>query len=237
MPCETCLLEQPEVESLALATLAERLERCDGCPHIGGPGRVLVRRLRESATAVRRAINQARKAELELAELNKDVARYESRISVLESTQKAALLEVDADLRDKAEKLEHKQAELLAVSTPILAVWDGIVVAPLIGHIDAERARRLQENLLETVRASRARRAILDLTGVSEVDAATADNLLQIARAVRLLGAEVILTGLRPDIARMFVDLDVDLSGLRTIHALQDALQWFLAAPSRPRVV
>jgi rsbT co-antagonist protein RsbR len=136
--------------------------------------------------AVRRALvaasrsrsTSARKAESERAELEREVERYESRIAKLEALQKVAVLEADADLRAKAEQLARKQAELLEVSTPVLAVWDGLVVAPMIGRVDAARARHLQEGLLAAVRERRARQAIVDLTGVREVALETADSLL-----------------------------------------------------------
>lgn len=233
MRCETCLLEQPEAATAALPTLVQRLERCDECPHLAGPGRVLVERLREAATSARRTANSARKAESERAELEREVERYESRIAKLEALQKVAVLEADADLRAKAEQLARKQAELLEVSTPVLAVWDGLVVAPMIGRVDAARARHLQEGLLAAVRERRARQAIVDLTGVREVDLETADSLLQISRAVRLLGAEVVLTGLHAALAHTFVELGADLSAVRTMQSLRDALRAFLARPRR----
>ncbi len=232
MRCETCLLTGPEAATLTLPALVERLERCEGCPHLEGPARgLVVGRLRESASALRRASNQARKAELERAELERDLARYEARISKLEEAQKAAVLEADADLRAQAELLQRREAELLEVWAPILAVWDGLVVAPVIGHVDAARAGRLQEGILSAVRASRARQVIVDLTGVHAVDVEIADHLTRIARSVRLLGSEVVLTGLRPTIASALVGIGADLTSLRTMHSLREALRAFLAAP------
>lgn len=231
MRCETCLLTRPEAATLALQALVERLERCEGCPHLEGPARGLLGRLRESASALRRATNQARKAELERAELEREAARYEARISKLEEAQKAAVREADADLRAQAELLQRREAELLEVWAPILAVWEGLVVAPVIGHVDAARAGRLLEGILSAVRASGARQVIVDLTGVHAVDVEIADHLSRIARSVRLLGGEVVLTGLRPAIAATLVGIGADLTALRTMHSLREALRAFLAAP------
>lgn len=235
MRCETCLLEHPDGAALALPAFLDRLTRCDGCPHVSGEAasplvQLLVRRQREAATALRRAGNQARKAENALAELGREVERYESRIAVLEETQKTAVLETAADLRAQAEVIARKEAELLAVSTPLIAVWDDVVVVPVIGRIDAARAARLMTGLLDEVRRSAAKLAILDLTGALGLDGAATEHLIRVARAVRLLGADVTLTGIGAETARTLVALGCDLSGLRTTRTLREALRLFIRA-------
>src|SRR5690606_19838895 len=114
---------------------------------------------------------------------------------------------------------------ILSLSTPIIQVWSGILVLPLVGALDAARADALMSGLLESVVARGARHAILDLTGVSEVDGPRADHLLRVVRAARLLGAEVLLSGMRPQVARAVADLDLRFEGLRTASSLEEALR------------
>lgn len=235
MRCETCLLERPDGDSLPLAEFLDRLTRCDGCPHVRGEAasplvQRLVRRQQEAATALRRNGNRARKAEAALAELGREVERYESRIAVLEEMQKMAVLETAADLKAQAEVIARKEAELLAVSTPIIAVWDDVVVVPVIGRLDAGRAERLRAGLLAEVRRSAARHAIVDLTGALGLDAVACEHLLRVTRAVRLLGADVTLTGIGPEAAQSLVTSGCDLAGLRTTRTLREALRLFVRA-------
>lgn len=119
------------------------------------------------------------------------------------------------------EVIRAQAAALAELSTPLIPVSDQLVVMPLIGTIDARRAEQVIDTLLSGITTRRAGTAILDITGVSGVDAQTADMLLRAARAVRLLGAQVMLTGIRPDVARMFVELGVDLQRIRTYGSLQ----------------
>ena len=127
------------------------------------------------------------------------------------------------------EKLESEvivaQAEALAeLSTPLLPIWDDVRVLPLIGVVDARRITHLIEVLLEGVSAARAKVAILDLTGVSSLDIEAADGLLRAARSVRLLGAEVVLTGLRPEVVRTLVALRADFRGMTTCRTLESGI-------------
>jgi anti-anti-sigma regulatory factor len=235
MRCETCLFEHPDGASLPLPEFLDRLAGCDGCPHVRGEAasplvQLLVRRQREAATALRRAGNRARKAEAALAELGREVDRYESRLAVLEELQKTAVLETAADLKAQAETIARKEAELLAVSTPIIAVWDDVVVVPVIGRLDELRAERLRTALLAEVHRSAAKHAILDLTGALGLGEAACEHLLRVTRAVRLLGADVTLTGIGPEAARSLVTSGGDLAGLRTTRTLREALRLFVRA-------
>lgn len=117
--------------------------------------------------------------------------------------------------------IESQQALLAELSTPLIPVAEGVLVMPVIGSVDSARAERIMETLLEGVTRLRARAVILDITGARELDARAADALLGVARAVRLLGAEAILTGIGPTIAELLVDLDIDLRGLVTFGSLR----------------
>lgn len=136
----------------------------------------------------------------------------------------------DITAQKQAEVLVREQKELLErMSSPIIPIAAGVVVLPLIGQFDAGRAQRVLDGVLSGVALHTARVVILDITGVSTADAGFAGSLLQISRAVRLLGAEVVVTGVTPSIARILVGLGIDLRGLVTRGTLQDGVAFALA--------
>lgn len=123
------------------------------------------------------------------------------------------------------EEVIRVQDELLAqLSTPLIPLNPRVVLMPLVGDMDAKRARRTLEALLRGLERTRAPVAIIDITGVSNVDAHVADTLVAAARAARLLGTEVILTGIRAGVARTLVRLGTDLAGLHTRKSLQEGI-------------
>ena len=122
--------------------------------------------------------------------------------------------------------IEAQAAVLRELSTPLIPLADGVVALPLIGSIDTARAQQVLESLLQGVSKEGARIAILDITGVPIVDTQVANALLQAAQAVRLLGAQVILTGIRPEVAQTLVGLGVDFSGLVTLSTLQSGITY-----------
>jgi rsbT co-antagonist protein RsbR len=121
--------------------------------------------------------------------------------------------------------IDSQRQALAELSTPLIPVARGVLVMPLIGTIDAARADRIIEVLLAGVAAQRARTVLLDITGVRELDGAVAGRLLRAARSVELLGAEAILTGIGPELARTLVDLGVDLGGLVTLGDLHSGVR------------
>jgi PAS domain S-box-containing protein len=123
------------------------------------------------------------------------------------------------------EQIIHAQAATLAeLSTPLIPITDRALVMPLIGAVDSQRAQRVFDTLLRGVERSRAQIVILDVTGVPAVDAQVASVLVHAARALRLLGTQVLLTGIRPEVAEMLIGLGVDLSGIVTHNTLQDGI-------------
>jgi len=123
------------------------------------------------------------------------------------------------------EETIHAQAAALAeLSTPLIPINDQVVVMPLVGKVDTRRAQDVMETLLHGVAASGAQVAILDITGVPVVDTQIANVLVQAAQAVKLLGAQAVLTGIRPEVAQTLVDLDVDLKGIVTHSTLQSGI-------------
>ena len=111
------------------------------------------------------------------------------------------------------------------LATPIIEVWDGVLTMPIVGLVDTARAAEIMDNLLQAVTRSRAGFAILDLTGVEVVDTGTASHLIQLIGALRLLGAEGILTGIHATVAQTMVSLGIDLSNVIVHATLRDALK------------
>jgi PAS domain S-box-containing protein len=131
----------------------------------------------------------------------------------------------DLTERKQIEELVARQAqEILEVSTPVVQVWPGVVVAPLIGLLDDRRAEQLMGLLLHAVEKTRAAVALVDITGVPMIDTQTAQHLITMVTAVRLLGAQVVLTGIRPALAQTLVHLGIDLSHMVTRPSLAGGL-------------
>jgi PAS domain S-box-containing protein len=124
----------------------------------------------------------------------------------------------------KEQMIEAQQAALRELSTPLLPLTEGVLAMPLIGLIDSVRASEILETLLQGIRSQRAHTAILDITGVREVDVQTASALVNAARAARLLGARVILTGVSPAVARTLVTLNESLDGIAVLATLASGI-------------
>jgi anti-anti-sigma regulatory factor len=127
---------------------------------------------------------------------------------------------------DQQQIIQLQAAALRELFTPMIPISDDVMAMPLVGAVDTRRAQQVIEVLLQGVAASRARIVILDITGVPLVDTQVANALLQAARSVRLLGAQVLLTGIRPEVAQTLVGLGVDLGGLVTRATLQDGITY-----------
>ncbi|MBK9258690.1 MAG: PAS domain-containing protein [Polyangiaceae bacterium] len=130
------------------------------------------------------------------------------------------------ELEARLALIERQQAVIRDLETPIIQVWDKVLTLPMIGIVDSKRAARLMDDLLQMVVRTSARFAILDLTGVEIVDTATASYLVQMIHAIRLLGAEGILTGIRPSVAQTVISLGVDLKGIPTHGTLRHGLAY-----------
>lgn len=128
---------------------------------------------------------------------------------------------------DKAREsiIARQQDELMELSVPVIRLWDGVLCLPIIGVLDSSRALLLTERLLEAIAETNAGMAIIDITGVPTVDTATAQHLMKTVQAVRLMGAECVISGIRPAIATTIVGLGIDLSGIVTRFSLGEALR------------
>lgn len=142
-------------------------------------------------------------------------------IGALDITERAGAMEARRRAEMQEEIIRAQQATLSALATPVIPITDDTLVTPLVGTLDASRMEQLMSVLLSEVERRQASTAIVDITGVPRVDAIVADMLLRAAQAVRLLGARVILTGIRPEVAQVLVGLDVDLRSIVTHATLQ----------------
>ncbi len=151
----------------------------------------------------------------------------EAHRSVDPVTGKPATLLLQVDVTDSRQlrlTMERQAQQLLELSVPILDVGHGVLAVPLIGTLDQERSGVLATRLLPEVTVRRARCVILDLTGVDGLEAVGAESLLQVARALQLLGTRPILTGIRPALAELLIRRGVDLGGILTLRSLYEGL-------------
>ncbi|XXY51689.1 STAS domain-containing protein [Sorangium sp. So ce269] len=137
--------------------------------------------------------------------------------------------EVVTERKRLEDTLRMQAKTLVEMSTPIVPISQGVLVLPLVGVLDTARAQQMMESLLGKVVERQARVAIIDVTGVPHIDTSSANALLQVARAVRLLGAQVVLTGIRPEVSRAIVGLDIDLVGIVTRRDLQSGIAFATA--------
>jgi rsbT co-antagonist protein RsbR len=134
-----------------------------------------------------------------------------------------------ADLAETKQRNRARALEILGMlrerSTPIIAVWDGVLALPVIGTVDAQRSAEMMGTLLARVVAEKASHVVIDITGVSAVDTQTVDHFARMANAVRLLGAKCFLAGISPTIAQTLAQLGIDTTSVHTVQRLSDALK------------
>ena len=142
------------------------------------------------------------------------------------STLRLVLL--DVALRSTLDTISSQREQLTELSTPVIKLWDGILAIPLIGTLDSMRSQVATESLLQAILDQKATVAILDITGVPTVDTMVAQHLLKTAMAARLMGADCVISGIRPQIAHTMVQLGIDLGEVATRARLSDALAYAL---------
>jgi rsbT co-antagonist protein RsbR len=150
-----------------------------------------------------------------------ELAEITWSINVLLDTFGLFTMEVYQKSREQV--ISRQQQELLELSTPVVELWDGVLALPLIGTLDSARTQVVMENLLQKIVDSGAAIAIIDITGVPTVDTLVAQHLLKTVAAARLMGADCIISGIRPQIAQTIVHLGVNLSNVITKSTLADA--------------
>jgi rsbT co-antagonist protein RsbR len=136
----------------------------------------------------------------------------------------------ERELREKLDLIERQSATIRSLATPIIQVWDEVLCLPVIGVVDSTRTAEMMQGLLEAIVREQARYAIVDLTGVEVVDTSTADHLIQLFRAAKVLGVDSVLCGIRPAVAQTVVALGLELGSVKTMRSLRDALTWCIRA-------
>ncbi|HVK48721.1 MAG TPA: STAS domain-containing protein [Pseudobacter sp.] len=135
------------------------------------------------------------------------------------------VLTFDTFIKGREEVILRQTDEIAEISTPVIRVWDGILALPIIGTLDSSRTQVVMENLLQEIVDSGSSIAILDISGVPAVDSLVAQHLIKTVAATKLMGAECIISGIRPEIAQTVVHLGIDLSGVVTKASLAAALR------------
>jgi rsbT co-antagonist protein RsbR len=163
-----------------------------------------------------------------------DTTELFTEISVIsEFLDKLALHTTDSYIHGRDQIIARQQEEMLELSTPVVTLWDGIVALPLIGTLDSARTQVVMESLLQAIVQTNSRFAIIDITGVPTVDTLVAQHLLKTITAARLMGAECILSGIRPQIAQTIVHLGINLEDVITKSKLADAFRLALERSGR----
>jgi rsbT co-antagonist protein RsbR len=142
-----------------------------------------------------------------------------------ELIDKLGIYATEAYMRSREEVIVRQQQELLELSTPVVKLWHGILALPLIGSLDSARTQVVMQNLLQQILTSEAEIAIIDITGVPTVDTLVAQHLMKTVAAARLMGADCIISGVRPQIAQTIVHLGVELGDVVTRATLADAFR------------
>jgi rsbT co-antagonist protein RsbR len=155
----------------------------------------------------------------DFALLNRILDAYEPAANRIANTVAVSFVQ------ERERTIRQQQEAIRELSTPVLQVRDRLLILPIIGVIDPQRARQLTEQLLRGIRTNRAKLVVIDITGVAAMDSNVANHLVQTVEASRLLGATVIVTGLSPEIAQTLVNIGVDLSKIITVGDLQGGIE------------
>jgi len=160
-------------------------------------------------------------------ELNADpAAMYEESLKISRLMDSLTVVTFETFIKGREEVILRQTDEITEISTPVIRVWDGILALPIIGTLDSARTQVVMENLLQEIVATGSSIAILDISGVPAVDSLVAQHLIKTVSATRLMGAECIISGIRPEIAQTVVHLGIDLSNIITKASLASALAY-----------
>jgi rsbT co-antagonist protein RsbR len=185
-------------------------------------------------------------AELRAAHGNDAQALFEDTLRFTTAIEQLGIYTMDVYQQSREEVIVRQQEEMLELSTPVVKLWEGVLALPLIGTLDSARTSVVMEALLQRIVETGSEIAIIDITGVPTVDTLVAQHLLKTVAAARLMGADCIISGIRPQIAQTIVHLAIDLSQVVTKATLAEALAVALkrsgfaitkAAPAVPATV
>jgi anti-anti-sigma regulatory factor len=144
--------------------------------------------------------------------------------------QKRAEEESARALEALADANEAKEEQIQQLSTPVIEVWDGILVTPVIGVVDGERGTQIMRTLLDACSEIRARGVIIDIPGIEVIDENTALHLIRMSKAIQLLGARPVISGVSPEVAKIMIHTDVASERIKTVRSLKEGLHYFLPA-------
>ncbi len=150
---------------------------------------------------------------------------YTDSLKVSKIIDNMTILTFEGYIKGREDVIARQTDEITEISTPVIRVWDGVVALPIIGTLDSSRTQVIMENLLVQIVETGSTIAILDISGVPAMDTLVAQHLIKTVSATRLLGAECIISGIRPEIAQIVVHLGIDLSNIITKSTLANALQ------------
>jgi rsbT co-antagonist protein RsbR len=150
---------------------------------------------------------------------------YESARELNQLLDSLSITTFETFIKGREEVIMRQTDEISEISTPVIRVWDGVVALPIIGTLDSMRTQTVMESLLQEIVATGSSIAILDISGVPAVDSLVAQHLIKTVSATRLMGAECIISGIRPEIAQTIVHLGIDLSSIKTKATLASALK------------
>jgi rsbT co-antagonist protein RsbR len=163
------------------------------------------------------------------AQIRSSIAKPEDQVDELWNAtlllDKLGLLTTELYQKSRESVILRQQEEMMELSTPVVKLWDGVLALPIIGTLDSSRTQTIMESLLERIVETGSELAIIDITGVPTVDTLTAQHLLKTVTAARLMGAECIISGIRPQIAQTIVHLGVELGDIITKATLADAFR------------
>lgn len=162
-------------------------------------------------------------------EIKTPATLYDESLAISKLVDDLTMGSFETFMRGREEIILRQTDEIAEISTPVIRVWDGILALPIIGTLDSSRTQVVMESLLSQIVETGSSIAILDISGVPAVDSLVAQHLIKTVSAIRLMGAECIISGIRPEIAQTVVHLGIDLSGIVTKASLASALRYSFA--------
>ena len=175
-------------------------------------------------TEVAVSVFALKQAVLDLLEQSEDVSGYRAFADLSRLVDELGLFMLETYSATRESVIVEQAESLLELSTPVVKLWDGIVALPLVGTLDSARTQVVMEALLQALVDTGSEHAIIDITGVAAVDTQVAQHLLKTVQAARLLGAECIISGIRPQIAQTVVALGIEFGDIQTKANLSDAM-------------
>jgi rsbT co-antagonist protein RsbR len=161
-----------------------------------------------------------------LSEIEPNAANlYQANLQLGSIIDNMAIITFESFVKSREDVIARQINEISEISTPVIRVWEGVIALPIIGTLDSSRTQEVMENLLQQIVATGSSIAILDISGLPVVDSLVAEHLIKTVSLTRLMGAECIISGIRPEIAQTVVHLGIDLTGIITKVSLASALQ------------